>query len=107
MNCGRLHFTQSAMSLMQLVETDRRCWTSVELGRQKPYTCESSAMPVQTMPGYYVSDVSSVYNFMRKRIEGRTPQVRIVVVKRSRMADALLSDSQVGCHPRTNKKNIR
>ena len=43
LSCSRLHFIQSAMSLMQLVETDRRCWTSVELGRQKPYTCESSA----------------------------------------------------------------
>src|SRR6218665_2006946 len=37
LSCSRLHFIQSAMSLMQLVETDRRCWTSVELGRQKPY----------------------------------------------------------------------
>src|SRR6218665_487215 len=39
-SCSRLHFIQSAMSLRQFVETDRRCWTSVELGRQKPYTCE-------------------------------------------------------------------
>src|SRR6218665_3248773 len=42
-SCSRLHFIQSAMSLMQFVETDRRCWTSVELGRHKPYICESSA----------------------------------------------------------------
>jgi len=24
------------MLLMQFIETDRRCWTSVESGRQKP-----------------------------------------------------------------------
>src|SRR6218665_2671527 len=36
LSCCRLHFIQSAVSLMQLVETYRRCWTSVELGRQKP-----------------------------------------------------------------------
>src|SRR6218665_609243 len=36
LSCSRLHFIQSAMSLIQLVETDRRCWTSGELGRQKP-----------------------------------------------------------------------
>src|SRR5678815_5712802 len=35
-SCNRLHFIQSAMSLMQLTETDRRCWTSVGSGRQKP-----------------------------------------------------------------------
>src|SRR6218665_3585087 len=37
LSCSRLHFIQSPMSLMQLVETDLRCWTSVELGRQKLY----------------------------------------------------------------------
>src|SRR6218665_3326932 len=33
LSCSRLHFIQSALPLMQLVETDRRCWTSVELYR--------------------------------------------------------------------------
>jgi len=37
LSCSRLHFIQSAMSLMQLVETDRTWYTSAELGRQKPY----------------------------------------------------------------------
>src|SRR6218665_1344538 len=36
LSCSQLHFIQSAMLLMQLVETDRRCWTPMELGRQKP-----------------------------------------------------------------------
>src|SRR6218665_4101585 len=71
LSCSRLHFIQSAMSLMQLVEADRRCWTSVGLGRQKPYTCESSASRCPCRPCLAIMvKRSAVYR--RKRIDPRT-----------------------------------
>src|SRR6218665_2254725 len=49
-----LHLIHSAMSPIHFVETDRSRWTSVELGRTKLYTCESSAQRCPCTPCFAI-----------------------------------------------------
>src|SRR6218665_1151689 len=95
LSCSRLHFLQSAMSLMQLVETDRRCWTSVELGQ--PCGCSDNIIIIKLTNigsheslvfildfGHIVTTIScQIYNRAVKRYDNNNrfyPQFLSVII---------------------------